>query len=84
MFSKSFYHALFSQTVTVCQAFDLAKAALRADKNKLLAAESKKFVLLKDTDEKKSHTLNPNTNALAVYPINQRPKKHKCTVFGPF
>jgi hypothetical protein len=51
LFSKSFYHALFSQTVTVCKAFELAKAALSADKNKSLALEAKKFVLLKDSDE---------------------------------
>ena len=51
-FSKAFYHKLFSQTVTICEAFNFAKEILKCDKDKSLAAEHHKFILLKDTDEK--------------------------------
>ncbi|CDW83802.1 nb-arc domain protein [Stylonychia lemnae] len=88
-FSKNFYHALFSQTVSVCQAFELAKAAMRAEKNKKIAEESRKFIIIKDIDEIANRHSNQNQHnqgiTLQDFPDQiMKPKIHKCTTFGPF
>lgn len=90
LFSKHFYNALFSQTRTVCQAFELAKASIHAEKDKYLANEYHKFIILKDTDRIDNQNDGSCQDSSChggsmPYMLHQKKKKkHKCSVFGPF
>jgi hypothetical protein len=79
MFTRAFYHALFSQTVSVCQAFKIAKTSLKSERDKRLANEAMKFVLFTNDGGKKQH--NSEDMMMQMYGIHD---KHTCNVFGPF
>ena len=82
-FSKSFYNQLFSQTKTVCEAFEIAKSNLQSHPDKMVALESSKLILLKEMQKEETET---STSNVAFFGFHQtpKPKKHTCRIFGPF
>ena len=80
IFSQAFYLQLFSQTTTVCKAFEFAKEILKCHSNKAIANEYHKFILLKDDEEIKTDLNNINFAPSVFKPA----KKHQCQIFGPF
>ncbi|CDW71451.1 UNKNOWN [Stylonychia lemnae] len=81
-FSKSFYHSVFSQTMTICDAFNMAQKQVQV---KYGTGESNKFsILINEESHSPDHRDKAKVNQSGTYKSMKSNDSdgHRCKIFG--